>query len=62
MLARIDIEANPGVKASLKVQRTPMVVAIIRGQMVDGFSGAAPEGELCRWVGRVLHAARQLGL
>lgn len=62
MLARVDIEANPGVKASLKVQRTPMVAAIIRGQMVDGFSGAAPEGELRRWVGRVLQAARQLGL
>jgi len=62
VLARVDVEANPGLRASLQARRIPMVAAIIRGQMVDGFSGILPEPELRRWIGRVLQTARQLGL
>ena len=39
-----------------------MVAAMIRGQVVDGFSGILSETELRRWIGRVLQTARQLGL
>lgn len=62
VLARIDVDVNPGLRASLEAQRIPTVAAMIRGQMVDGFSGTLSEAELRRWIGRVLQAARQLGL
>ena len=34
---------------------------MIRGQVVDGFSGILPEVQLRRWISRVLQTARQLG-
>ena len=62
VLARVDADANPGLRASLEARRIPMVAAMIRGQVVDGFSGILSETELRRWIGRVLQTARQLGL
>jgi pimeloyl-ACP methyl ester carboxylesterase len=62
VLARVDADANPGLRASLEARRIPMVAAMIRGQVVDGFSGILSETELRQWIGRVLQTARQLGL
>jgi thiol-disulfide isomerase/thioredoxin len=62
VLARVDVDANPGLMASLEVHRIPMVAAMIRGQIVDGFSGSLPEAELRRWIGRVIQIGRRLGL
>lgn len=62
VLARVDVDANPELMASLEMHRIPMVAAMIRGQIVDGFSGSLPEAELRRWIGRVLQIGRQLGL
>jgi putative thioredoxin len=39
-----------------------MVVAVIAGQMVDGFLGALPEAQVREWLGQVLAAAEQLGV
>jgi putative thioredoxin len=62
VLARVDVDANPQLSAALQVQSIPMVVAVIAGQVVDGFLGAIPEPQVRQWVGQVMQAAEQLGL
>jgi putative thioredoxin len=61
VLAKVDVDANPQLSAALRVQSIPMVVAVIAGQMVDGFLGALPEAQVREWLDQVL-AAEQLGV
>jgi putative thioredoxin len=62
VLAKVDIDANPQLSAALQVQSIPMVVAVVAGQIVDGFLGAMPESQVRQWLGQILQAAEQLGL
>ena len=62
VLARIDVDANPQLSAALQVQSIPMVVAVIAGQIADGFMGAMPEAQVREWLGQVMGVAAQLGL
>ncbi len=62
VLARVDIDANPQLRAALQVQSIPMVVAVVGGQVLDGFLGALPEAQVRAWVSQVMAAAQQLGL
>jgi len=62
VLARIDVDANPQLSAALQVQSIPMVVAVIAGQIADGFMGAMPETQVREWLGQVMRVAEQLGL
>lgn len=62
ILAKVDVDANPQLSAALQVQSIPMVVAVIGGQMVDGFLGALPEAEVRQWIGQILQIADQLGM
>ncbi len=62
ILAKVDVDANPQLSAALQVQSIPMVVAVIGGQLVDGFLGAMPEAQVRQWIGQVLAVAEQMGL
>jgi putative thioredoxin len=62
VLARVDVDANPQLSAALQVQSIPMVVAVIGGQVADGFLGALPEQQVRQWLGQVMQVAEQLGL
>jgi putative thioredoxin len=62
ILAKVDVDANPQLSAALQVQSIPMVVAVIGGQLVDGFLGAVPEAQVRQWIGQVLAAAAKMGL
>ncbi len=62
VLAKVDVDANPQLSAALQVQSIPMVVAIVAGQVVDGFLGAMPESQVRQWLGQVMQVADQLGL
>jgi putative thioredoxin len=62
VLAKVDVDANPQLSAALQVQSIPMVVAVIAGQVVDGFLGALPEAKVREWIGQIMQAAAQLGL
>ena len=62
ILAKIDVDANPRLSQALQVQSIPMVVAVIGGQLVDGFLGALPEDQVRQWISQVLGAAEQLGV
>jgi putative thioredoxin len=62
VLAKVDVDANPQLSAALQVQSIPMVVAVIAGQIADGFLGAMPEAQVREWLGQVMGVAAQLGL
>ena len=62
ILAKVDVDANPQLSAALQVQSIPMVVAVLGGQLVDGFLGAMPEAQVRQWIGQVLAVADKMGL
>ena len=62
ILAKVDVDANPQLSAALQVQSIPMVMAVIGGQLVDGFLGALPEAQVRQWLAQVLEVAEKLGL
>jgi putative thioredoxin len=62
VLAKVDVDANPQLSAALQVQSIPMVVAVVGGQVVDGFMGALPEANVREWLGQIMQVAAQLGL
>jgi thioredoxin len=62
ILAKVDVDANPQLSAALQVQSIPMVVAVVGGQLVDGFLGAMPEGQVRQWIDQVLGAAEKMGM
>jgi putative thioredoxin len=62
ILAKVDVDANPQLSAALQVQSIPMVVAVIGGQLVDGFLGAMPESQVRQWIDQVLGVAEKMGM
>jgi putative thioredoxin len=62
VLAKVDVDANPQLSAAFQVQSIPMVVAVIGGQLVDGFLGALPEAQVRQWINQILQVADQLGM
>jgi len=62
ILAKVDVDANPQLSAALQVQSIPMVVAVVGGQLVDGFLGAMPEAQVRQWIDQVLAAAEKMGM
>src|SRR6266704_4962968 len=62
LLAKVDVDANPQLSAALQVQSIPMVVAVLGGQLVDGFLGAMPEAQVRQWIGQVLEVAEKMGM
>jgi putative thioredoxin len=62
VLAKVDVDANPQLSAALQVQSIPMVMAIVGGQVVDGFLGAQPEANVRDWLTQIMQVAQQLGL
>jgi putative thioredoxin len=62
VLAKVDIDANPQLRAALQVQSIPMVMAVVGGQVVDGFLGAMPEAQVRQWIGQVMQVADQIGV
>lgn len=62
LLAKVDVDANPQLASALQVQSIPMVVAVIGGQLVDGFLGALPEAQVRQWISQILQVADQLGM
>ena len=62
ILAKVDVDANPQLSAALQVQSIPMVVAVVAGQVADGFLGAMPEAQVKGWISQVMQVAEQFGL
>ncbi|MEO6121273.1 MAG: thioredoxin domain-containing protein, partial [Acidimicrobiales bacterium] len=52
-LAKVDVDANPGIAASFRVQSIPAVFALKGGEVVDQFIGALPENQVRQFVTRL---------
>ncbi len=61
-LAKVDIDANPGVAAQFQVRSIPAVFAVKDGQVVDSFIGAVPEPQVRQFVERLAPAKREADL
>lgn len=46
ILAKVDSDASPELAGHFGVRSIPTVVAIVEGQIVDGFTGAKTEGQI----------------
>ena len=46
VLAKVDVEAEQELGAAFQIRSIPTVVLVKDGQLVDGFQGALPEGQL----------------
>jgi putative thioredoxin len=56
VLGRVDVDTNMRLAQALRVQGIPMVVAVVGGQLVEGFQGALPEPQIRQYVDAVLKA------
>ncbi len=46
VLAKVDTEAEPQIAAAFQIRSIPTVFLVKGGQIVDGFQGALPEGQV----------------
>jgi len=51
LLAKVDVEAQQELGAAFQIRSIPTVVLVKGGQLVDGFQGALPEGQLREFLG-----------
>ena len=54
VLAKVDVDANPGLSDAFKVQSIPAVYAMKDGKVVDGFMGAQGEAAVQEFVNKLL--------
>lgn len=57
VLGKVDVDANPRLAQVFRVQGIPMVLAVIGGQPVEGFTGVLSEAQVKQYVDAVLKAA-----
>ena len=56
VLGKVDVDANPRLAQALRVQGIPMVIAVVGGQLVEGFTGVLPEAQVRQYIDAVLKA------
>lgn len=56
-LVKINVDENQALAGQMGVQSIPAVFAFSNGQPIDGFMGALPEGEITKFVAKLLEKA-----
>ncbi len=54
VMAKVDVDRNPGIAQAFRVQSIPAVFAVVDGQVVDAFLGAQPEHLVQQFVDSLL--------
>lgn len=62
LLAKVDVDANPGLAQAFQAQSIPTVVALIGGRPVPLFQGAIPEAQVREFFAQLLQLAEQHGV
>ena len=62
VLAKVNVDENPGISQAFNVQSIPLVVAIKDGQAVNGFLGAQPENKVREFVEQLLPSEQESAL
>jgi putative thioredoxin len=55
-LGKVDVDAQQELAAMFGIKSIPTVMLVSQGQVVDGFAGALPEGQLREFLGRHVQA------
>ncbi len=59
VLAKVDVDQNPGIARAFQVQSIPAVYAMVDAKVVDGFVGALPEQQVEAWVAQLVPTPEQ---
>ncbi len=62
VLAKVNVDENPGLNQAFKVQSIPAVYAFRNGTVVDGFMGAYPEHAVKEFVDALLPTQEQVAV
>lgn len=62
LLAKVDVDANPGLAQAFQAQSIPTVVALVGGRPVPLFQGAVPEQQVREVFSQLLQLAAQQGV
>jgi putative thioredoxin len=62
VLAKIDVDSNQQIAGAAGIQGIPAVKAVVGGQVVGEFSGAAPEAQVRQWIDQLLELSAQAGV
>ena len=62
VLAKVDVDANPGISQALRVQSIPTVYGVVGGKLVPMFQGALPEAQVQAYLDQLLELGREQGL
>ncbi|WP_293785137.1 tetratricopeptide repeat protein [uncultured Aeromicrobium sp.] len=61
-VARVDVDANPGIAQALGAQAVPLVVGLVKGQPVPLFQGTVDAAEVDRYFDELVKLGAQHGL
>ncbi len=56
VLVKVDVDSNQRLAQALQIQSIPTVMAVIRGQLMEGFQGAIGEAQARQFIQAVLQA------
>ena len=62
ILARVDVDANPGIAQAFQVQSIPSVFAVVGGRPLPLFQGALPEQQVRAFLDELLQVAASTGI
>lgn len=62
LLAKVDVDANPGLAQAFQAQSIPTVIALVGGRPVPLFQGAAPEQQVRELFTQLIQVAQQQGV
>ncbi|WP_449281616.1 tetratricopeptide repeat protein [Leucobacter sp.] len=62
LLAKVDVDANPGLAQAFQAQSIPTVVALVGGRPVPLFQGAVPEAQVREVFTQLVQLAEQQGV
>jgi len=62
LVARVDVDANPQLAAAAQATTAPVVLAVLKGQVLPLFQGALPDGQVRQYLDQMLQVAQANGV